>query len=268
MNRRRLFQASLALLVLAVSWAGAAETHGEIPWLDGQGPAFKQADETSRPLLVDVWAVWCEPCKLMEKTTYVDPRVLEAVRGFVPLKVDADANEVFAERYRADILPTTLILDGDGNEIARWVGLVGADELAGTLSKVSAGYAEYVDQVSRKRDPVALQAAAGYLLDVGNPGRAADLLKRSVKVMKGADAEDLEAAELRLAHAQLADGQASNAAKTLARLSDGASTDDLKARALQGLVLAERSRGHEDRAQAALARLREEYPERAAELGD
>ena len=38
--------------------------------------------------------------------------------SFVPLKVNADSQEVFADRYRADVLPTTLILDGNGRVLA------------------------------------------------------------------------------------------------------------------------------------------------------
>jgi thioredoxin-like negative regulator of GroEL len=266
MTRRHLVPAIIAVFVLLAAGTGATPAAEEIPWLTGQGAAFKQAEEDGRPLLVDVWAVWCEPCKLMERTTYADARIVAAMERYVPLKVDADANEVFAERYRADILPTTLVLDAGGGEIVRFVGLIGADDLLESLDRVSAGYAEYVDQISRKRDPVALQAAAGYLLEVGNPGQAASLLKRSAKLMKGAEQEQVETVELMLAEAWLADGQPATAAKALERLSADAATDELRARALQALVRAERLRGHEARAAEILERLREEYPSLAAEL--
>jgi thioredoxin-like negative regulator of GroEL len=202
----------------------------------------------------------------MESVTFADDRIVSATRDFVPLKVDADANEIFAETYRADILPTTLLLDAGGEEIARFTGFVGPDDLLETLDKVRDGYAEYLDQVSRRRDPIALEAAASFLQEVGNDNRAVDLFKRALKSLKGADPEDFGRIELKLARSHLSEGDPGAAAKILERLSSEGASETIRGRALQGLVIAQQQRGRTAESSEALDRLRRDFPAMAEEL--
>lgn len=259
-----------AVLALAWTLAGGASTlaveHGDIAWTEDQRDAFRRAEAEGKPVLVDVWAVWCAPCKVMESMTFADESVTAAMKHFVALKVDADANEIFAETYDADILPTTLLLDAGGEEIARFTGLVGPEDLVDAMRTVRDGYAEYVDQVGRKRDPIALEAVASFLQGVGNDLRATEVLKRALKMMRNADPADVERIELKLARSHLGTGEAAAAAKILERLSSEGANDTIRGRALQGLVIAQRMRGRDADSDAALERLRHDYPAMAEEL--
>ncbi len=259
----------LGTLVAVVCLAGDpcfAETalDAEIHWVTRTSAAFAEASRSGKPVLLDLWAIWCEPCKEMDETTYRDAGVIQAVEHFVPLKINVDANELLVERYEVNGFPATLFLDKDGGEIARRGGLLQADELLEALEMIREGYGSYLSNLEKRDDPTALKEAAEYLADVGNDRGAAKLLRSALKAAKKNGSAELETIELDLALALFADGQAGAAVKTMERLSVSAASGEVRGRALVGLIRAERKRGHEKKAQQALARLREEHPQLAS----
>lgn len=236
----------------------------EIHWVTRTSAAFAEASRSGKPVLLDLWAIWCEPCKEMDETTYRDAGVIQAIEHFVPLKINVDANELLVERYEVDGFPATLFLDKDGGEIARRGGLLQADELLEALEMIREGYGSYLSNLEKRDDPTALKEAAEFLSAVGNDGGAAKLLRSALKTAKKNGSTELESIELDLALALLADGQVGAAVKTMERLSVSAVGSEVRGRALVGLVRAERERGHEKKAEQALARLRDEYPQLAS----
>ena len=233
---------------------------GAISWGESYAAALERAEADGKPVLVDVWAVWCVPCKEMDETTYRDPLVVREAAGFVPLKVDADVATSFVERYRVDAYPTLLFLDGRGREISRWRGAIAAEPLARWMRPVGAGYPAYRLAVGREDDPAAAIVVADYLTGAGNPAGAADRLRRSLDALGDSDPAARDSLELRVGEAQVAAGEPKAACKTFERLAERAGGPETRGRALAGLVRAERLRGREARAEAALARLREEFP--------
>lgn len=228
------FKLLVSVLACCLALAALAdEPSSEIPWITGTTKALKVSGESGRPVLVDLWAVWCEPCKVMEKTTFRDPRVLAAMEGFVPLKVDADADTVFVERYEIEIFPTTLFLDERGREITRLTGLIEADPMLKSLEAVHEGYGPYLERVAEKSDPQALKAVGEFLLGVGNPDGAVPLLRKALKQSKGQEAADLEETELLLAEALLDSGKSGAATKILKRLASSAASAEIRERAAQ-----------------------------------
>ena len=73
------------------------------------------ARREGRPVLVDFWATWCKNCLVMDRTTLVDPAVVEALDGYVKIKVqaedpDASPTRELLQRLRAPGLPAYAIL--------------------------------------------------------------------------------------------------------------------------------------------------------------
>ncbi|HXW83381.1 MAG TPA: DUF255 domain-containing protein [Candidatus Binataceae bacterium] len=63
-----------------------------IRWQQWSDATLALARRLNRPLLIDIGAVWCHWCHVMDQGTYDDPRVFALVnRDFVPVKVDSDA---------------------------------------------------------------------------------------------------------------------------------------------------------------------------------
>jgi len=254
---------ALAVLVALVFVPATASEPAGIPWTDSPDQAFASAASSARPVLVDVWAVWCAPCALMERTTWAAPAVVAAAEGFVPLKVDADAADLFVDRYRAEVLPTLLVLDDRGEVLARLTGATDASTLLATMERVTDGYAGYV---ARRDDtgPEAAAAVASYLLDLDNGARAAELLRRRRKAADGPE----PGLDLLAARAELSDERPGAAVKLLEPLTVTSVAADVRGPALELLVRAQRARGRDRAAGEALSRLRDEFPALAAELDD
>lgn len=82
------------------------------------------------PVLVDFYADWCGPCKMMAP---VIERLAGQLEGKVKVgKLNVDENMDIAERYRVMNIPTILIFR-DGKEADRTVGVVPEKELLAKL---------------------------------------------------------------------------------------------------------------------------------------
>ena len=94
-----------------------------VDWYPRNAEAFKRAKELDRPILLDVGAVWCPWCGLMDRDTYTNPETAEYVnQHFVAVKVDFDASpRLVAQLQRAQAvlnlpagLPLTSFITPDG----------------------------------------------------------------------------------------------------------------------------------------------------------
>ena len=81
---------------------------------------------TELPVVVDVWATWCGPCKLMAPQFDLAARELKG--RAVLAKLDSDANPQTATRFAIRSIPTLLMLRG-GNEIKRLSGAMQAPQI-------------------------------------------------------------------------------------------------------------------------------------------
>lgn len=248
----------IVLPAAAVLAAAAA-----IPWTDDVDAAFRIASERHVPVVVDVWAVWCVPCKRMDDETYRDPAVVEAARGVVPLKVDADAQPIFVERYQSEKYPEVLFLDEVGREIGRATGFQDAPALLPALRRAAEGYATYRAWMDGDERPETLVEVGEYLGTLGSRGRAAKALQGPAKAARDDPAAVPEALRIRLARALIAVGEEKDAAPILFRLSTDGSTREIQGDALEALASLASVRGVKELAQAAAERLAREFPERA-----
>jgi hypothetical protein len=94
-----------------------------VDWYPWSAEAFQRAKELNRPILLDVGAVWCPWCNLMDRDTYTNPEAADYInQHFVAVKVDFDASpKLVAQLQRAQAilnlpagLPLTSFITPDG----------------------------------------------------------------------------------------------------------------------------------------------------------
>jgi thioredoxin-like negative regulator of GroEL len=239
--------------------AAAVAAAAGIPWTSDIDAAFRAATERHVPVVVDVWAVWCVPCKRMDDETYVDPRVVEAAAWLVPLKVDADAQPIFVDRYAVQAFPEVLFLDEDGRELGRLTGFQDAAGLLPALERAAAGYASYRDWMRGKEDPETVLTVGEYFAALGNRGRAGKALVTVSKRIREEPATLSDASRLRLGKALVAVGEGKEGASVLFALSKDGSTRDVQRDALEALAELDSVRGAKELSRAAEERLAREF---------
>lgn len=93
---------------------------------------FNDVISTNKPVLVDFFATWCGPCKMMHpvleqlKTTYGDKIRI--------IKIDIDKNSAIASQYQIQSVPT-LILFKNSNIVWRQSGAMPLNELQNIIAQ-------------------------------------------------------------------------------------------------------------------------------------
>ncbi len=90
------------------------------PWGEG---AFERAQSENKPVLLDIGAVWCHWCHVMDRESYEDPEIARIINDhFIAIKVDRDERPDVDTRYQAAVSaisqqggwPLTAFLTPDG----------------------------------------------------------------------------------------------------------------------------------------------------------
>jgi thiol-disulfide isomerase/thioredoxin len=133
---------SLGVLVMAFHLAVGAAFGDEKPAIfqDLTIDAAKvAAKEQGKLLLVDATAVWCGPCKQMDRVTWSNDEVFAWIKAnAVAIQIDVDEQKETAQALQIQAMPTVIVFR-DGAEIDRGVGLKGPEEFLAWMSDVQQG---------------------------------------------------------------------------------------------------------------------------------
>ncbi|HLN97587.1 MAG TPA: thioredoxin [Pyrinomonadaceae bacterium] len=98
----------------------------------------KDVLQSDKPVLVDFWAAWCAPCRMLEPTvTAIAEKYASNARV---VKVNVDDNPSISQRYGIKGIPT-LILFKAGKEEERVVGATSKEAISRMIDKHVAGAA-------------------------------------------------------------------------------------------------------------------------------
>ncbi|MER6733277.1 thioredoxin [Streptomyces puniciscabiei] len=99
-----------------------------LPWMvdAGDDDFTEVAERADIPVVVDLWATWCGPCRMVSPAL---EKVATGLAGRIKLvKVDVDKNPRLSQRFEVQAVPTLLILD-QGETVARQAGAAPAPAL-------------------------------------------------------------------------------------------------------------------------------------------
>ena len=131
----------------------------KVDWRDWNAESFSLARQQNKPVLLDIGAVWCHWCHVMDHGipgdpvntgTYCDPRVAEIInQNFIAIKVDNDKRPDINARYNMGGWPTTAFLTPDGDTLYGET-YVPPDRMVGLLNHITKVFAEQKDIIAEQ----------------------------------------------------------------------------------------------------------------------
>ena len=162
--------------------------HTQIPWREWGIDAFAEAKAAGKPVLLDIGAVWCHWCHVMDTGipgdpvhtgTYSSPDVQERIlANFIPIKVDNDRRPDINARYNMGGWPTTAFLTPDGDTLYGET-YVDPKRMVGLLDHMANIYANQKDEIAAQTAEMREQRAASEALTPSefDPNTTATVLK-------------------------------------------------------------------------------------------
>ena len=112
----------------------AADTIAWQPWSDA---VFERARRENRLVLLDLEAIWCHWCHVMDGTTYRDARIVKLIaERYIAVKVDQDSHPELSRRYEEYGWPATVVFTAGGKEIAKRRGYLDPEVMLSYLEHI------------------------------------------------------------------------------------------------------------------------------------
>ncbi|MBI2980791.1 MAG: redoxin domain-containing protein, partial [Deltaproteobacteria bacterium] len=147
----------LLLIFLLIGGVTLFQQNGKkrLDWKPYSEMTFKQDMNQNHPVLLEFTADWCINCKVLEKTTYSSPLVINAATqvGLVPYQVDMtafrDEEKDLLGHYGGEALPHAVLLDRSGNPVETFSGMFSADALVKAIFNIGNATASWQPQEGR-----------------------------------------------------------------------------------------------------------------------
>ncbi len=117
--------------------AQAASQHSLIAWQSWSDGLFEQAKRENKFILLDLEAVWCHWCHVMDQETYSNYEVAKLIQAkYIPVKVDQDARPDISRRYEEYGWPATVVFNAYGGEIVKRSGYIPPRNMLAMLKEI------------------------------------------------------------------------------------------------------------------------------------
>ncbi|MEK7468882.1 MAG: DUF255 domain-containing protein [Planctomycetota bacterium] len=160
----------LALTLLTLAGCASSEKPSpaptEVAWQPWSDAAFERAKREGKLVLLDLGAVWCHWCHVMDRETYGDPGVANYMgEHFVAIHVNQDERPDLANRYEYYGWPATILFAADGTELGKFRGFMPPKRLLAVLQAFVADPTPGPSALEREPDVAAAPATFAKELD-------------------------------------------------------------------------------------------------------
>jgi len=188
----------LFVALCGASWSAPARaTEPAIHFESWSDAIFVRARAEHRYVLLDLGAVWCHWCHVMDETTYQDAAVARLVgERFIAVRADQDADPDLSRRYEDYGWPATIVFAPDGSEIVKRRGYFEPAAFASLLQAIiddpSPGPSVRPQKPWRASDRTQLTAAVRSKLETFFAAQFDQRLAGWGKIQKYLDGEAIE----------------------------------------------------------------------------
>src|SRR6202789_3544033 len=131
---------AIAVTVLFLTLRGRAIAQTQSPalhWQPWSNAVFTQARAEHKFVLLDLEAVWCHWCHVMDDVTYRDPTVIRLLnQRYILVKVDQDSRPDISNRYQDYGWPATVGFSDHGSEIVKRQGYIPPRTMSSMLQAI------------------------------------------------------------------------------------------------------------------------------------
>jgi protein disulfide-isomerase len=86
----------------------------QVPWRSDLPAALAEARTANKPVLLYFTAEWCVPCQYMRRNVFSDANVGEAMKAYIPVRIDHDQRQDLIAAYQVEGMPWFGVLDASG----------------------------------------------------------------------------------------------------------------------------------------------------------
>ena len=113
----------------------AAIVPKEIQWEENFEAAMQRARTEGKPIMIDFYADWCQPCKMMDARVYPDRNVIAQSQNWITVKVNGEKRPDVMQAYGLRAYPTILFAQGSGQPVSITTGYQDAPQLVQAMQE-------------------------------------------------------------------------------------------------------------------------------------
>ena len=114
---------ALMLLIASVLPSSLVAESSSSDWMTDYQNALQIAKEQQKPILLHFHAVWCGPCRSMDRQVLHTPEIKELLgENVIGVKIDSDKNPAIIKKFNIGALPSDVVIDPEGNVLYRGSG--------------------------------------------------------------------------------------------------------------------------------------------------
>jgi len=114
------------------------QNYAQIFWLADMKQSQSIAEQSDKLILMDFWADWCGPCKIMDKELWNLAEMQKLSSSFVCLKVNVDYDKRTAMDYSTQAIPRLILISLSGETIWESTGYYNAESYLSILRSIPA----------------------------------------------------------------------------------------------------------------------------------